>query len=110
MDAGLAAELGVDRLHRQTVGLGATVTAALAHGLIDDDSQGRLSELAALAMASLLSGTLLVIDQNRGPRDLPQVTLGCVQSLTVPHLGITRQLSLVILAGILGHHNGFAHP
>src|SRR6185503_10983659 len=37
MDAGLAAELGLDRLDRQAAGLLAAVAAALAHPLVDDD-------------------------------------------------------------------------
>src|SRR4029453_518808 len=92
VDTGFAAELGVDWLHRQAVGFGATVTAPLAHRLIDEDTQGWLSELAALAMAPLLSGALLVIDQDRGPRDLPQLALRRLQCLAVPHLSVGREL------------------
>ena len=38
VDLRLAAELGLDRLHRQAVGLLAAVAAALAHALVDPDA------------------------------------------------------------------------
>ena len=60
-------------------------------------------------MAPLLSGTLLVVDQDRGPRDLPQVALRRIQGLAVPHLSVARQLGPAILRGIFRHHDGPAH-
>ena len=43
VDAGLAAELGVDGLHREAVALDAAVAAALADVLVDEDAQRRAS-------------------------------------------------------------------
>jgi hypothetical protein len=70
VDLCLAAELGIDGLHRQAVGFGAAIPTPLAHRLIDDHVQRGFGELAPLAMAAFLGGTLLVIDQHRRSGDL----------------------------------------
>src|SRR6202035_5766078 len=49
VDGALAAELGLERLHRDAVRLHAAVAAAFAHELVDDDALGGIGELAALA-------------------------------------------------------------
>src|SRR5215203_5459132 len=52
VDGALAAKLGFERLHRDAVGLYATVAAALAHELVDDDALFRVGERAALSAAA----------------------------------------------------------
>jgi len=49
----LAAELGLDRLDRDAVGLHAAIAAALAHQVVDEQALLRVREGAALAPAAL---------------------------------------------------------
>src|SRR5690606_24019644 len=53
VDAPLAAELGLDRLDRDAVGLDAAVAAALADQFVDEDAPVGVREGAALAAAAL---------------------------------------------------------
>ena len=53
VDAALAAEFGLHRLHRQAVGLHRAVAATLAHQLVDDHRLVGRGQLAALAAAAL---------------------------------------------------------
>ena len=68
VDLRLAPELGLDRDHAQAARLLAAVAAALADALVDVDLLRRLLDLAALALAALLRGALLVVDQDRDAR------------------------------------------
>ena len=68
VDGALAAELGLQRLHRQAVGLDAAVAAAFADQVVDDHAHGRIDHGAALAAAALFGGAGLVVDDDRGAR------------------------------------------
>ena len=84
MDRPLASELGLDRNDRHAVGLGAAITAVLAHPIIDDDALRRIGEGLALAPAPLLGGAGLVVHQHGNTRKLAQLALDCVQLTTMP--------------------------
>src|SRR5207237_10498665 len=73
VDGALAAELGLERLHRHAVRLHAAVAAALAHQLVDDHAPRGIGELAALAAAALLGRAGLVVDQHRAAGNLSQL-------------------------------------
>src|SRR4051812_24633875 len=62
VDGALAAELGLQRLHRDAVRLDAAIAAALADQLVDDDALLWVRECAAFAAAALFGRTGLVID------------------------------------------------
>src|SRR5580704_2635747 len=63
IDAALAAELGLDRQHRNAVRFVRAIAAAFAHGVVDEDALRRIGKLAALAAAALLRRAGLVVDQ-----------------------------------------------
>ena len=63
VDLALAAELGVERLHRDAVRGLRAVAAAFADEIIDEDALGRIGIQPALAAAALLGGAGLVVDQ-----------------------------------------------
>src|SRR5205807_1281526 len=63
VDLRLAAELGLDRVDAQAVGLHAAVAAALAHCLVDDHPHSRVRQPAALAQPPLLRRAPLVVDE-----------------------------------------------
>src|SRR5688572_1806478 len=92
VDLGLAAELRVDRLHGQAVGLHPAVTAALAHRLVDEYAQGRIGQLAALAQAALLRRATLIVDEHGDARCVAQQHLGVHELVPVPHLDAPRPL------------------
>ena len=69
VDGALAAELGLQRLHRDAVRLHAAVAAALADQFVDDDALLGIGERAALAAAALLGGAGLVVDQHGAAGD-----------------------------------------
>ena len=85
VDAALAAELGLDRLHAQAVALHAAVAAAFADQLVDHHALGRVDHRAALAAAPLLGGAGLVVDQDRAAFDLAQLALHRVELVAVVH-------------------------
>src|SRR5215470_16523149 len=78
VDLALAAELGVERLHRDAVRGGRAVATTLADEIIDEDPLGRIGIDAALAAAPLLRRAGLVVDQDREPLDLAQLALQLV--------------------------------
>ena len=109
VDLGLAAELGLDRLHRQAVGLHAAVAAAFAHPLVDDDSLGRLDHDAALAVTPLLRRALLIVDQHGGACHLGQHLLRLDDALAVPHLDPVGELDALVLVAVVGGDDDLGH-
>ena len=109
VDLRLAAELGLDREHRQAARLLAAVAAALAHALVDPDALGRLGLLAALARAALLGGALLVVDQHGHALDLRQLLLGRQQLRALAQLGDRRKRHALVAARVLGGDDDAAH-
>src|SRR5436190_23587274 len=86
MDLRLAPALRLDRMHAEAVRLHAAVAAALAHRLVDEDAQVRILELAALAQATLLRGTPLIVDERGDALRIAQDALRLVEPVAVPHL------------------------
>src|SRR6187397_207895 len=102
MDLGLAPELGLDRDHAEAARLLATVTAALAHALVDHDVLRRRLELAPLALAPLLGRALLVVDQHGHALHLRELLLGGEQLAAVAYLRDRRQRDPLVAAGVFG--------
>src|ERR1700745_939100 len=75
VDLALAAEFGVERLHRNAVRGLRAVAAAFAAEVGDEDALGRVGIEPALATATLFGGAGLVVDQGREPLDLAQLAL-----------------------------------
>src|SRR5436309_2867446 len=83
VDLALAAELGLQRLHRDAVGGLRTIPTALANEIVDENALGRIGIEPALAAPPFSRGACLVIDQNREPLDLAQFALNCIQVAAV---------------------------
>src|SRR4029079_5345169 len=73
VDGALAAELGLDRDHREAIRLHAAIAAAFADELVDDDALLRVGKLAALAPAPLLRGARLVVHEHAHARLLAKL-------------------------------------
>src|SRR4029079_4129768 len=102
VDLGLAAELGVDGQQGQADGLHATVAAALADALVDEDALRRVGRLAALARAAQLGGARLVVDQHRHALDLRQAGLDRREVVAVVDLGDRAEVLAAPLARLAG--------
>src|SRR6185503_10165960 len=98
LHAGLAAELGRHRLHRQAVGLAPAVSAALADPLVDEHPGLRLGDLAPLALAALLGGALLVVHEHGDPWCGREDPLGLGDPGAVPHGHPAGQLDATVAA------------
>ena len=107
VDGALAAELGLQWLDRQAIALHAAVAAAFAHQLVDDHALGRVDGCAALATAALFGGAGLVVDDDRGALDLPELALDLVQQVAVPDLRIARHFHAVVFLGFVGDDHDF---
>src|SRR5690606_22567479 len=110
VDLALAAELGLQRLDGQAVGLFAAIAAAFAHQFVDDHALVRLGHRAALAAAALLGGTGLVVNDDRGAGDLAEFALHRVQRVPVldgDALGDAGDAR--VLLGFVGHDGDLLH-
>src|SRR5262249_30208974 len=85
VDHPLAAELGLERLHRYAVRLHAAVAAAFADELVDDHAAVGIGELAALAAATLLGRAGLVLDQDGAAGNLGELPLHRVEVVAMMH-------------------------
>ena len=83
VDPPLAAEFGLQRLHRDAVGDSRAVAAALADALVDEDALRRIRIEPALAAAALFRRAGLVVDQDREALDLAQLLLHGVEFAAV---------------------------
>ncbi|MFC7542731.1 hypothetical protein ACFQU2_29150 [Siccirubricoccus deserti] len=83
VDLALAAELGLDRLHREAVGGAGAIAAILADPRVDRHALHRLRLGAALALAAPLRRALLVVDQHGDAGDLAQLPLHRIQVAAV---------------------------
>src|ERR1043165_1366037 len=79
VDPALAAEFGLQRLHRDAVGGLRTVAAAPADALVDEHALLRIGIQPALAAAALFGGAGLVVDQYGEALDLAQFLLHRVE-------------------------------
>src|SRR5262249_55678521 len=102
VDLALAAELGVERLHRDAIRNYRAVAAALADEIVDEDALGRIGIESALAAAALLGGAGLVVDQDGEALDLAKLLLQRVHLAAVMHGRAGREIIRRILAGIVG--------
>src|SRR5258708_15046126 len=86
VDLPLAAEFGVERLHRNAIRGLRAVAAAFADEVVDEDALRRIRIQSSLAAAALFGGGGLVVDQNGDALDLAQVALKSVQFPAVVNL------------------------
>src|ERR1700748_3600417 len=75
VDLTLAAELGVERLHRDAVRGLRAVAAAFADEIVDENALGRIRIEPALAAAAFLRGTGLIVDQDGQSLGVTQLAL-----------------------------------
>ena len=83
VDGALAAKLGLQRLHRQTVGLYRTVATAFTHRGVDDHTLVGLDQRTALAAAAFFGGAGLVVNDDGGAQGLSHLALDRVQAVAV---------------------------
>ena len=83
VDAPLAAEFGLDRLHGDAIRGRAAITTALAHQFVDDDARVGIRKKAALAQPALLGRAGLVIDEDGDALGLGQLALHLVQHIAM---------------------------
>ena len=102
VDAGLATERSVDRLHGEAVALGAAVATALADPFVDDDPEVGGGELAATTGTSVLGRARLVVDQHRRARDRGEHLLRFVETGAVPHVDALGELVVVVAVEVVG--------
>ena len=103
VDLALAAELGLERLHRHAVALVGAVAAAFAHRVVDEHALGRIGEGAALAAAALLGGAGLVVDQHGEAGDLAQLALHGVELVAMADGDAVREVGADrVLVGLVG--------
>src|SRR5581483_10105556 len=102
VDLALAAELGVEWLHRDAVRSDRAVAAAFADEVIDEDALGRIGIKAALAAAAFFGGAGLIVDQDRQTLDLAQLALERVHVAAVVHGRALREVVDRTLVGIVG--------
>src|SRR5690606_37597627 len=106
VDRALAAELGVDRHHRQAVRFRAAVAAALADQLVDEHARRRVRIGAAFAPAPLLGSTGLVVDEYRDAAPLAQFALHRIEILARPDLHAGRKAGVArIVIRVFGEHD-----
>src|ERR1700709_1384882 len=75
IDPPLAAEFGLQRLHRDAIGGLRAVAAAFADARIDEDALRRVRIEPALSATALFRRTGLVVDQDRKAFDVAQLPL-----------------------------------
>ena len=107
VDAGLATEWCLHRLHGETVALLATIATALAHSLVDHHPELRCADLPALAVAAFLGSAALIVDQHGAAVDCREHLLGFDQPTSTPHLHTDRQLDRAVALQLVG---GDDHP
>src|SRR4051812_13908540 len=102
VDLALAAELGLQRLHRDAVRGLRAVAAAFADQLVDESALGGIRIEPALAAAGLFRGAGLVVDDDRKALDVAQLTLHGVEVASVMEGRALREVIAVwILARIV---------
>src|SRR3954470_11541043 len=79
VDLALAAELGLQRLHRDAVRRLRAIAATFADELVDESALGGIRIEPALAAAALFRGAGLVVDHDRKTLDVAQLALHGVE-------------------------------
>ena len=109
VDRPLAPELGLQRNHREAVGLHAAVAAALAHVRVDDDPPVRVLQQPALAPAALFGRAHLVVDDGGDPFPLAQIALHLVELVPVMDGHTVRELPVEgVFLRLVGDHRDAA--
>src|ERR1700704_3456420 len=83
VDPPLAAEFGLQRLHRDAIGGLRAVAAAFADALVDEHALRLIRIESALAASALFRRTGLVVDQDRETFDVAQFLLHGVEVTAV---------------------------
>ncbi len=115
VDLRFAAQLGVDRVHRQAAALDAAVAAALAHRLVDDHPLAALRRPAPLAQPAKFVRAGLVVDQNCDAGHGGQHPFGFLEPVPAPHLGPPRRPArepgpATVPAQVIGHDEDAGDP
>src|SRR5258707_13872584 len=79
VDLPLAAEFGVERLHRNAIRGLRAVAAAFADEVVDEDALRRIRIQSSLAAAALFGGAGLIVDREREALDLSPVAVNSCQ-------------------------------
>ena len=108
IDAGLAPERGLDRLHRQAVALVAAVAASLTHAFVDDHTEVGCADLVALPVAALLRRAPLVVEQHRAALHHRQVFLGLDDPAATPHPHAHGQVAELVATEVVGGDDDLA--
>src|SRR4051812_999990 len=102
VDLALAAELGLQRLHRDAVRGLRAIAAAFADELVDEGALGGVRIEPALAAAALFRGAGLVVDYDRKALDVAQLALNGVELAAVMDGRALREvIAIWILARIV---------
>src|SRR5258708_19800967 len=78
VDLPLAAEFGVERLHRNAIRGLRAIAAAFADAVVDEDALRRIRIQSPLAAAALFGGASLDVDQNGKPLEVSQLALNLI--------------------------------
>ena len=101
VDAALAAEFGLQRLHRDAIRHLRAVAAAFADALVDEDALRRIGIKPALAAAALFGGAGLVVDQYGQALDVAQLALHGIEFAAVMDGGAGGEVIARIFFGIV---------
>ena len=108
VDLAFTAKFGLQRLHAQAIALHTAIAATLTHQLVDDHALGGIDQRTPLAAPALFSGAGLVINDDRGALDLPELTLNAVQLVAVLNGNTLGQASdRLVFLGFIGHDDDF---
>ncbi|MCY1294264.1 hypothetical protein D9M70_435540 [compost metagenome] len=111
VDSALAAKLRLQRLDGDTTGACRAVSTALTHGRMDNDVPLGRCQRTALAPASLLGGTRLVIDDGGDAAVFTQALLNDIKFAAVHHSHTGGHLvRRAIPRGFLRNHHDLSHP
>src|SRR5690606_28599158 len=110
VDLALAAELGLDRLHGNAVGLHAAIAAALADRFVDEDPLLGIGKGAALAAPALLGRAGLVVYEHRHAGVFAQLALHVVERAAVMHGDRRGEIAGRVLLGLVGDDDDLLDP
>src|SRR4029079_19476593 len=106
IDHAFATEGGLAWQDRHAIRFDATVAAAFADLVVDEDAALRLRLKAAFAAPSLFRGAHLVVDEHRHAGDVPQFPLHGVDLVAVTHrCAAYRRMA----ARLVGHDHNLLH-
>ena len=97
------------RLYAQTVGFNRTVATALTDKIVDHSEFLGVVQLAAFAQAALFGGAGLLINQDRDPGDLAQVTLHAIKLTPVIYGDALREISPSESLRVIRDHRDTIH-